>query len=152
MRLIRQLMSEWEAWCTFQQDTLVRPPRWEEADIFNNVLPWTEASVAQGITADHLRFKLYCIQQELLRTEEELEYLPQDALNSLAYFQQQQQLLSNAQQQSQARLAAATASWEQQYFAGRVHILSSWQVRIGGLHRAAWKAFSNVGWVTPPTQ
>ena len=152
VRLIRQLMSEWEAWFTFQQDASVRPPRWEEADVFSNVLPWTEASAAQGVTADHLRFKLYCVQQELLRTEEELEYLPQDALNSLAYFQHQQQLLSSALQRCQARVAVAATPWEQQYFSGRVHILSSWHVRIGFLYLAAWKAFAKVGWVAPPMQ
>lgn len=130
----------------------MRPPRWEEADVFSNVLPWTEASAAQGITADHLCFKLYCVQQELLRMEEELEFLPQDALNSLAYFQRQQQLLSIAQQHCQARLAVAAAPWEQQYFSGRLHVLSSWQVRIGRLHLAAWKSFVTVGWVVPPIQ
>lgn len=150
MRLIRQLLSEWEAWYTFQRDQSVQPPKWEEADVFNNVLPWTEASAAQGITADHLRFKLYGIQQELLRTEEELEYLPQDGLNSLAYFQRQQELLHAAQQHCRAQAGAAPTAWEKQYLSGRLHILSSCQRHVGRLHRAAWASFCSVGWVAPP--
>jgi hypothetical protein len=143
-------MSEWEAWFVFHQDPSVRPPKWEEADIFNNVLPWTEASTAAGITADHLRFKLYCIQQELLRTEEELQYLPQDGLNCLAYFQHQQELLHNAFVQCQAHLGAATTAWERAYLTGRRHALSSLQQRVGRLYHAAWASFVKAGWVTEP--
>ena len=143
-------MSEWEAWYTFSQDPSVRPPKWEEADIFSNVLPWTEASMSQGITADHLRFKLYCIQQELLRTEEELEYLPQDPINSLAYFQHQLELLHAAQEQCNAQLSSASTAWEQQYLKGRLHILSSWQRHVSRLHHAAWVSFIEKGWVAPP--
>lgn len=47
IRLIRQLMSEWAAWFTFMQPPGVQPPAYEEADVFNNILPWTEASAAQ---------------------------------------------------------------------------------------------------------
>ncbi len=148
MRLIRQLMSEWEAWLTFQQDPPVQPPKWEEADLFNNVLPWTKASTAQGITTEHLRFKLFCIQEELLRTEEELEYLPQDALNSLAYFQCQQDLLNVAQERCEVLLGAAARA--QKYLEGRLHVLSSRQRHVGHLHHAAWVAFVKVDWIPPP--
>lgn len=132
------------------QPPAVQPPAWSEADVFSNVLLWTEASAARGMTADHLRFKLFSVQQELLRTREELEYLPQDALNSLDYLQQQQELLECAQQACEAQLAGVATPWAQQYLMGRKHILSSWQARVGRQYRAAWAAFTEVGWVAPP--
>lgn len=142
-------MSEWEAWYTFMQPPQVQPPLWEDADVFSNLLPWTEASGVDGITADHLRFKLYTIQQELLRCQEELHFLPQDALNSLAYFQHQQSLLHSAHATCEAQLSTATAAWHVQQLRGRLHILSSWQRHVESLHCAALQAFAKAGWVAP---
>lgn len=206
MQLISQLMSEWAAWVTFMQPPAAQPPVYDIAEVYKNVLPWTEASAAQvrghalgcwaqlavlvtsfvaelslptlfhaaqdfmprvpqglvpnascpvhpsgqGLTADHLRFKLYSVQQELLRTEEELQYLPQDAANALGYFQQQRTILGSAQGKCAAALGEASTPWEEQYMRGRQYILSSWQAQIGRLHKEAWAAFVKVGWVAVP--
>lgn len=106
--------------------------------------------MTQGLTGDHLRFKLYSIQQELLRTKEELCYLPQDAIYTLGYFQEQQQILGGALRACEAALGAASTSWEGKYLRGRLHILASWQAHISCLHKAAWLAFLKAGWIAAP--
>ena len=92
MRQIRELMAVWEGWQRFNQPLDFLPP----TDVFSNVLPWTAASGAQGLTEQHMRYKVYCIAQELQRCEEELRFLPQDALNTLHYLDHQQVLLAAA--------------------------------------------------------
>lgn len=108
------------------------------------------ALLPQGLTADHLRFKLYSIQQELLRTKEELEYLPQDAVNTLQYFQQQQEILNAVHSKCEAALSEAGSPWAGEYLRGRLHILACWQAHVGRLYKTAWTAFSEAGWVAAP--
>ena len=59
LRQTRELMALWDTWKRFNQAPGFQPPAWDEADVFNNVLPWTAASAAQGPTEQHLRFKVY---------------------------------------------------------------------------------------------
>ena len=135
MRQIRELMAIWEGWLRFNQPVGFQPPCWEEADVFDNVLPWTAASGAQGLTEQHMRYKVYCIAQELQRCEEELRFLPQDALNTLEYLSDQQSMLA-------AALAAVPAEE-----GGRAHALRAWQARITTMQRSAAKAFRGAGWI-----
>lgn len=138
MRQIRELMAVWEGWQRFNQPLDFLPPTWEEADVFSNVLPWTAASGAQGLTEQHMRYKVYCIAQELQRCEEELRFLPQDALNTLHYLDHQQVLLA-------AALVAVLAEPVMQE--GRAHVLRAWQARITGMQLQAAQAFREAGWI-----
>lgn len=106
--------------------------------MFSNVLPWTAASGAQGLTEQHMRYKVYCIAQELQRCEEELRFLPQDALNTLHYLDHQQVLLA-------AALVAVLAEPVMQE--GRAHVLRAWQARITGMQLQAAQAFREAGWI-----
>lgn len=58
MRKIRELMAVWEGWQRFNQPADFQPPPWTEAEVFNNELPWTAASASQGLTEQHLRYKV----------------------------------------------------------------------------------------------
>lgn len=89
--------------------------------------------------------QVYCLAQELRRCEEELSFLPQDAANTLEYFEWQQQQLATA-------LTALHASPEGAglpplMIAGRAHMLRAWQARIANMQREAAAAFAKVGWV-----
>lgn len=148
MRHIRELMSVWEAWQRFGQPAAFEPPQWDEADVFNNVLPWTAASAASGLTEQHLRFRIYCVAQELQRCNEELTFLPQDALNVLSYFEWQQQQLAAALAATGGTQLAGVAA---QMAAGKSHMLKAWQARIAVLQQQAVAAFVGAGWlVTAP--
>ena len=138
-------MSEWEQWYTFEQPES-QPPAWEEGDVLSNQLPWDPSS---DWAPDHLKFKLYSIQQELLRTREELEFLPQDALNTLAFLQQQQALVYAASAQHEAALQRPTSAWQALQHKGSLYILGSWKQHVGGLQLAAWRAFAKAGLVLP---
>ena len=132
VKTIRELMAAWESWQRFGQPPGFQPPQWDEADVFSNVLPWTVASPAHGMTEQHLRYKVYCAAQELQRCQEELRFLPQDAVNTLQYFEWQQQQLSAALQAVNPQLGCA---------AGRAHMLRTWQARIFHLQQQALDAF-----------
>lgn len=138
VKAIRELMAVWESWQRFGQPPGFEPPQWDEADVFSNVLPWTAASPAHGMTEQHLRYKVYCAAQELQRCQEELRFLPQDAVNTLQYFEWQQQQLAAALQAVNPQLGCA---------AGRAHMLRAWQARISHLQRQALDAFVKAGWV-----
>lgn len=149
VRQIRELMAVWEGWMRFNQPANYQPPAWEEADLFNNVLPWTAASAAYGLTEQHLHYKAYCISQELRRCEEELRFLPQDAVNTLRYFESQQNQLAAALEaansgERQAAAPAVAAMWR-----GKAHIACTWQARIAGMQQAAATAFQKAGWIVP---
>ena len=58
-------MVVWDAWQRFGQAFGFEPPVWDEVAVFNNELPWTAASGAQGPTEQHMRYKVYCVAQEL---------------------------------------------------------------------------------------
>jgi hypothetical protein len=139
VKSIRELMAVWESWHRFGQPAGYEPPEWDEADVYSNVLPWTAASAAQGMTEQHLRYKVYCAAQELQRCEEELEYLPQDAVNTLEYFAWQQQQLAGA-----LGALGATATG---MAAGQAHMLRAWQARIAHMQQQAVAAFMKVGWI-----
>jgi len=141
-------MAVWEGWKRFNQQAGYQPPAWEESDVFNNVLPWTAASAAEGLTEQHLRYKLYCVSQELLRCQEELQFLPQDALNMLRYFGHQQQQLATALAALQGAPSDEPPS-AQAMRLGQAHILTAWQARIAGMQQQAVAAFEQVGWVAP---
>lgn len=72
---------------------------------------------------------MYCAAQELQRCQEELQFLPQDAVNMLRYWAWQQEQLAAAlatiqeQQHGGARFAAMLA-------AGQAHQLQAWQARV----------------------
>ena len=136
IKSIRELMAVWESWQRFCQPPGFEPPQWDEADAFSNVLPWTVASPAHGMTEQHIRYKVYCAAQELRRCEEELRFLPQDAVNTLQYFEWQQQ-----------QLAAAIEALDPCSAAGRVHMLSAWRARIAHMQRIALAAFVKAGWL-----
>lgn len=140
-------MAVWEAWQRFNQDRNFELPAWEEADVFNNVLPWTAASSAQGLTEQHLRYKVYCISQEIERCHEELRFLPQDALNAMQYYQHQQRVLAAAVGAVRAAEQQAQAPSEVAACRGRAYALQAWQARIAGIHQQAAEAFQEVGWM-----
>lgn len=142
-------MSLWEAWQRFGQPTDFQVHSWEEADVFGNVLPWTAASTAQGQTEQHLRYKVYCIAQELQRCREELLFLPQDALNALAYYQYQQEVLAAALAAARTAAAQAGSPADAPMSRGREHSLLSWQARVAGLQRKAVAAFQKAGMIKP---
>lgn len=135
MRQIREHMALWEAWYRFGMPADCQPPAWEEADVFNNTLPWAANSPAHGLTEQHMRFKVYCVAQELRRSEEELEFLPQDAYNTLYYYEWQLQQL------------AAVICKQPALEAGAAHMLRAWRARIAVLHRSAVDAFVKLGWI-----
>lgn len=147
VRQIRELMAVWEGWLRFNQSPDFQPPAWEEADVFSNVLPWTAASAAQGLTEQHVRYKVYCIAQELQRCEEEQRFLPQDAVNTLCYFQHQQRVLADAVAATISRGQQTVASAEQAICRGQVHTLQAWQARIAIMQRKAAQAFQKAGWL-----
>ena len=147
VRQIRELMAVWEGWQRFNQPAGFQPPAWDEADVFNNVLPWTAASAAQGLTEQHMRYKVFCIAQELQRCEEELRFLPQDALNTLQYLTHQQQVLGAALAAMHAAQQQAVGAAEQAMCEGRSHALRAWQARITSMQRRAAQAFREAGWI-----
>jgi hypothetical protein len=147
VRQIRDLMATWVAWQRFNQPADFQPPAWEEADVFNNVLPWTVASAALGKTEEHLRYKVYCIAQELQRCEEELLFLPQDALNTLQYFHHQFHKLQAAHQAAVAAEQQASSAIEQSMCRGRAYKLSAWLMRIASMQNRAAEAFEKAGWL-----
>ena len=61
IRTIRELMALWEQWYLFMQPAGTPLPAWEEREVFNNILPWTAASSAGGVSKEHLEFKLYSL-------------------------------------------------------------------------------------------
>jgi hypothetical protein len=147
VRQIRELMAVWEGWKRFNQPPGYQPPAWDESDIYNNVLPWTVASTAEGVTEQHLRYKIYCVAQELCRCEEELRYLPQDALNTLHYFQHQQEQLAAAQAAAGVAERAAATPVQQAVCRGKAYILRAWQARIASMQQRAAEAFQQAGWI-----
>lgn len=150
MRQIRDLMATWVAWQRFNQPADFQPPAWEEADVFNNVLPWTVASAAQGKTEQHLRYKVYCIAQELQRCQEELLFLPQDALNTLLYFQHQHNKLQLAREAALAAEQQASCTMEKGMCRGRAYKLSAWLARVASMQNRAVEAFEKAGWLGRP--
>jgi hypothetical protein len=144
---IRELMAVWEGWKRFNQAPEYRPPAWEEADVFNNVLPWTPASSAEGLTEQHIRYKVYCIVQELRRCEEELRFLPQDAVNTLRYYQKQYAELTTALDGLQHLEALAAGPAELAMCRGKAHVLRAWQARIASMQQQALVAFEKAGWI-----
>lgn len=57
--------------------------------MFANVLPWQAGSKVDAVSTQHLGLQHHRVSHELARTEEELAYLPCDALQVLAYFMKQ---------------------------------------------------------------
>jgi len=151
VRQIRELMAVWEGWLRFNQPPDFQPPAWEEADVFNNVLPWTAASGAQGLTEQHVHYKVYCIAQELQRCEEEQRFLPQDAMNTLCYLQHQQRMLADAVAAINNGGQQAVACAEQLMCRGQAHTLQAWQARIAIMQQKAARAFHKAGWLAPAT-
>jgi hypothetical protein len=149
-RQIRELMSVWEAWMRFEQPPDFHPPTWDEADVFTNVLPWTAASGAAGLTEQHLRFRAYCISQEQRRCEEELRFLPQDAMNTLRYYAEQQQQLVAARAAAEATALQAAVPAARALARGKAYLARTWQARIAGMQHAAVAAFTSTGWVAAP--
>ena len=145
VRHIRELMSVWEGWMRFNQPAGYQPPAWDEADVFNNVLPWTVASTAEGLSEQHLRYRVFCVVQELRRCQEELRFLPQDALNTLRHYSRQQQQLSAAV--ADLRCQAAVTPAQVAHCRGKEHMLRAWQARIATLQQQAQDAFQEAGWI-----
>lgn len=150
--LIRDSMAEWQNWKRFNRPTDYQPPAWDEADVFNNVLPWTVASTAEGLTEQHLRYKAYCLGQELQRCQEELRFLPQDALNMLRYYQHQQAQLQAALVAAQQGERAAQAPADAAMWRGKAYIARAWQARIAALQQSAVAAFQKIGWIVTLAQ
>lgn len=147
MRQIRELMAVWEGWQRFNRPPSFQPPAWEEADVFNNILPWTVASAAQGLTEQHMRYKVYCIAQELKRCEEELHFLPQDAVNMLHYFRHQQHQLAAALEKERTELLQAATPAARVMSQGRAYALRAWQARLATMQQRAAAAFQKAGWI-----
>ena len=133
IRTIRELMALWEQWYLFMQPAGTPLPAWEEREVFNNILPWTAASSAGGVSKEHLEFKLYSAVQELYRCEEELLFLPADAVSTLDYYQFLREAVHTAAEAVQSQLAAANTPAEQASLTGRLHILRSWFNQLGAL-------------------
>jgi len=138
-------MALWEAWQRFNQPADFELPAWDEADVLDNVLPWTAASSAYASTEQHLRYKLFCISQELQRCEEELRFLPQDALNTLTYYQHQRQLLAVGIADQMGNVEQAACPAERAMCKGRMHVLQAWDAQVRSITGQAAQAFIAAG-------
>ena len=149
MVAIRKTMAAWVQWYLFEQPAGTSPPAWSEGDVFNNILPWTPASTGAVASREHLHFKLHCAVQERQRCEEELVFLPEDAISTLDYYQRQREQVEAAAAAAAAAAVAnaAVPTAAEALLAGRVHILRCWSNRIGTLQLRALNAFAAVGWV-----
>lgn len=144
LRQIRELMAVWDAWQRFNQPADFQPPAWEEADVFSNRLPWAASGPEN---AHHLRFRIYCVAQELQRCEEELRFLPMDAQNALRYLEHQLQLLATGVAAAQVAGQLAGTAAQQAMWCGKAHVLRAWQARIATLHQDSLKLCCEVGWM-----
>lgn len=66
-------------------------PRLSEEEIFNNQLPWQTSGI--DISKEQLQLKLFRMESEVKRCEEEMAMLPSDAVNVLVYYGTQVRLL-----------------------------------------------------------
>jgi hypothetical protein len=95
---LRGLIAAWVAWTMFMQPEGEEPPTVVEEDWLSGRFPWSpgglgiwEAAIIQS--QDALQLALYKAEQELLRSKEELEYLPADAAFLLNNIRSQQLLI-----------------------------------------------------------
>lgn len=63
--------------------------------VLSNVLPWHTGGQYKDCSLDFLRLKLFKMESEAKRCEEELLYLPSDAVKALLYFGKQIRLLQD---------------------------------------------------------
>lgn len=111
-------------------------PVLSEMDVFNNVLPWQTSGIDIG--KGQLQLKLYKMESELERCEEELDMLPGDAVKVLLYYGFQIRLLQEWLVTEHPHPAQASAS-------GKVQLMFEKLQKIERQHAEALKVFKGCG-------
>lgn len=113
-------------------------------DVYKNRLPWyadpSGSTGGAGSSIEHLKLKLHKLQSERRRSEEELRYLPTDAVKVLLYFGRQIALL-------QSWLIESCPCVGEVPLSGRVVLMYEKLQKVQRLQANAFKVFVNLGLV-----
>lgn len=111
-------------------------------DVFKNRLPWyaDPSGRSAGSGEEHLKLKLHKLRSERFRSEEDLLYLPTDAVKVLLYFGRQIRLLQSWLMESCPRLGEVPLS-------GRVVLMYQKLQKVERLQADAFKVFVDLGLV-----
>lgn len=111
---------------------------------FANQLPWytgPNGSGGSSYSLDYVKLKLHKLQSERRRCEEELQYLPTDAVKVLLYFGRQIALLQSWFMESSPSLELPLS--------GRVLLMYELMRKVQRLQSDAHKVFLKIGLVLP---
>lgn len=131
-----------QVWRLWNETAGIHMPEITEKDAFGNQLPWYVGPSGTGgssHTLDYVKLKLHKLQNERKRCEEELMYLPSDAVRVLLYFGRQIALLQSWFMESGVSL--------QLPLSGRVVLMYELLRKVQRLQADAYQVFLKIGLV-----
>ena len=98
-KTVRSLLLNWEYWWQLSHAGQILP-QYAVEDTLKGTFPWRDPRLPMSgggsASAAALKLKLHRVKAELARSQEELQYIPGDAANSLNLYRYQIQRLSRA--------------------------------------------------------
>lgn len=122
----------------------IEMPAISQKDAFSNQLPWYVGQGGSGGSSpslDYVRLKLHKLQHEKRRCEEELRYLPTDAVKVLLYFGRQIALLQSFLMESSPSLELPLS--------GRMVLMYELLQKVQRLQSNAYEVFVKIKLVVP---